>query len=99
VDEQAVAQLREYAARRLPGLSGDVTHASTCLYTNTPDRDFIVDAVPGRPGVFLISACSGHGFKFTILMGRVGADLAAGRLPRQDLSRFALSRFAARSKT
>lgn len=93
VDASYSAALRAYAAERMPDLSGEVTYAHACLYTNTPDHDFIVDSVPGRPGVFLISACSGHGFKFTVLMGRIGADLVAGHSPPFDLSRFSLSRF------
>jgi monomeric sarcosine oxidase len=84
---------RRYAARRFPWLSPDVVYEKICLYTNTPDEDFIVDAIPNLPGAFVISACSGHGFKFTPLLGQVAADLAADRPIIYDLSRFRLSRF------
>ena len=82
-----------YAADRLPDLGAEVTHAQTCLYTNTPDEDFVLDRAPGSPHVWLVSGCSGHGFKFTVLLGRIAADLATGGAYGRDLSRFSLRRF------
>jgi len=61
----------------------------TCLYTNTPDEDFVLD----RQGPIVIgSPCSGHGFKFTPLIGRILADLATGDRPPIPLDRFASTR-------
>ena len=48
----------------------------TCLYTVAPDEHFVVDFLPGRSDVIVASPCSGHGFKFSCLIGRVLADLA-----------------------
>ncbi len=84
---------RRYAAARFPWLSPEIVYAKVCLYTNTPDEDFIVDAVPCLPDAFVISGCSGHGFKFTPLLGQIGADLATGAEVPYDLSRFRLARF------
>ena len=65
----------------------------TCLYTVTPDHDFIIDRMPGAPNVIVASPCSGHGFKFAPVIGEVLAGLAMdGRTPH-DISRFALTRF------
>jgi len=86
---------RLYAARRFPWLSPQVAYAKVCLYTKTPDEDFIVDTVPGLPDAFVLSGCSGHGFKFTPLLGRIGASLAAGMPVPYDLARFRLARFGA----
>ena len=47
-----------------------------CLYTVAPDDQFQVDFLPGRPDVIVASPCSGHGFKFSCLIGRILADLA-----------------------
>jgi len=48
----------------------------TCLYTSTPDKDFIVDYLPGEDKkVVLVSACSGHGFKFTSAIGEMAQRL------------------------
>lgn len=64
-----------FAADRLPGLEPVTGGEATCLYTNTTDEDFLLD----RVGPLVIgTACSGHGFKFTPLVGRMLADLALG---------------------
>jgi sarcosine oxidase len=57
----------------MPGLEPGPVSETTCLYTTTPDESFVLE----RTGNVVIgSACSGHGFKFTPLIGRVLADLA-----------------------
>ncbi len=88
-DEAARAYLRE----RLPDATGPVTHHQVCLYTVTPDTDFIVDRLPGAPRVTYVGGLSGHGFKFTVLLGQIAARLVLDQDPGHDLSRFALSRF------
>jgi len=55
---------------------GDLLESESCLYTMTPTEDFIVDRWPGDPRVVFASACSGHGFKFAPLTGRMLAELA-----------------------
>jgi len=93
VREADIEAVQAYAARRFQGLTAHVVYKKVCLYTNTPDEDFLLDAIPGLPGAFVISACSGHGFKFTPLLGQVAADLVTETPVRYDLSRFRLSRF------
>jgi monomeric sarcosine oxidase len=92
-DESFVRARAEYAVRLFPDLSPVPTHAQVCLYTSTPDEDFVIDRAPGLPGAWIVSACSGHGFKFTVLCGSIAADLATGAGCRHDLARFSLSRF------
>ena len=94
-DDAYADQMADYAAARFVGLTGRVTHAQTCLYTNTPSEDFLIDAAPDRPHVWLVSGCSGHGFKFTVLLGKLAAEAATLGLTPPYLSRFALDRFAA----
>ena len=84
--------LLRYAAERFPGLSDRVVYEKTCLYTNTIDEDFIID-IGDLPGVFVVSACSGHGFKFAPLIGQIAAELSTDRSIGRDLSRFRRSRF------
>ena len=84
VDDRAVdlcreAELIARAQRRLPGLTSRVVLAQSCLYTMAPGEDFVIARVPDAPGIIAVSACSGHGFKFTPLTGRLAADLATGR--------------------
>jgi sarcosine oxidase len=65
----------------------------TCLYTTTPDDDFVLD----RVGPLVIaSPCSGHGFKFTPLIGEALADLATGGTPPFPMDRFRADRPALR---
>ncbi|MFN2317240.1 MAG: N-methyl-L-tryptophan oxidase [Gemmatimonadales bacterium] len=78
----------------LPALSGGITDAQVCMYTNTPDEHFILDRHPDCPAVLLASPCSGHGFKFAPAIGEILADLAMDRPPAFDLAPFTLSRFA-----
>jgi sarcosine oxidase len=85
--------LRVYMHRRLPGATGAITYHKVCLYTMTPDEDFIVDTLPGEPRVVFVGGLSGHGFKFTVLLGRIAADLAATGGTPFDLNRFRLARF------
>lgn len=94
-DPALKAEMLAYAAERMPGLSDEVTYSKTCLYTNTPETDFIVDAVPGLPGTFAVGGLSGHGYKFLVLLGRMAADLATGRTLPVDVSRFSFARFKA----
>ncbi|CAF3559703.1 unnamed protein product [Rotaria sp. Silwood1] len=63
VDDVHIDQMRQYAEKRFLNLGKNVTHSQTCIYTNTPNADFIIDHVPDQPNVFLVSGCSGHGFK------------------------------------
>jgi sarcosine oxidase len=59
----------------------------------TPDGDFLIDRVPGSPSIIVVSACSGHGFKFAPVIGEILADLATRGDTDHDISRFKLGRF------
>ena len=54
----------------------EVLEAVACMFTNTPDRHFLIDIHPAEPDVVIGSACSGHGFKFAPVVGEILADLA-----------------------
>ena len=60
----------------LPGVRSQPARHSTCLYTVTPDRHFVVDRHPEFSNVVIGCGFSGHGFKFTSVLGSVFADLA-----------------------
>jgi sarcosine oxidase len=80
---------------RLP-LSSAVVKSAACLYTVTPDHQFIIDRHPEFPAVLLASPCSGHGFKHSAAIGESLAQWAIDGASKIDLSAFALSRFARR---
>lgn len=70
---QIRAAVTQYVRDWLPGLTTPSINEKTCLYTMTPDEEFLID----RQGPLVInSSCSGHGFKFTPLIGRMLADMA-----------------------
>jgi sarcosine oxidase len=72
-DPGALAAMRRYVEDWLPGLDPSPVQPATCLYTTTPTHDFVVER---RGSIVVGSPCSGHGFKFTPLIGRRLADLA-----------------------
>ena len=78
----------QYSRQRFPWLSEEFVYEKTCLYTNTPDENFIIDSIPNLPNSFVISSCSGHGFKFTPLMGQIALHLVTETPFSYDLSRF-----------
>ena len=83
--------VREFLAQYLPGALGPEIYTKTCLYTLTPDRDFVIDAVPGAEGVFAAIG-AGHAFKFASLIGRTLAELAIDGRAEADLAPFAIER-------
>ncbi len=68
--------LDSFARKRLPDAASCRVRATTCRYTMLPSEDFLIDRMPGEPNVVVSSACSGHGFKFTSVVGEILADLA-----------------------
>src|SRR5262249_17209961 len=85
--------VRALLERYLPRAAGTLRASATGLYTNTPDHHFVVDAHPAHAEVLIVSACSGHGFKFASAIGEMAADLLTGEEPRIDVGVFARSRF------
>ncbi|TCR64809.1 N-methyl-L-tryptophan oxidase [Bosea sp. BK604] len=90
-----VAMIRECLARYLPDAAGDPLTLKGCVYTVSPDEDFVIDAVPGVPQAVFASCCSGHGFKFASAIGEILADLSTSGRSAFDLSPFSLGRPAA----
>lgn len=76
----------------MPGAAHRVLDGSVCLYTNTPDRHFIVDRHPAHDNVLLVSACSGHGFKFATALAEIAADLSLEGAAAFDVSLFGVER-------
>lgn len=91
-EDEAVTQ---FVRERIPAGAGYIRAAKACMYTNTPDRQFIVDRHPHHDNVVFASACSGHGFKFASVIGEVLSDLAFEGRTRHDISFLSLDRFQA----
>ncbi len=80
----------------LPDLAeAPVRETSVCLFTNTPDHDFVIDFHPRDRRVLISSPCSGHGFKFASAIGELQADLVTTGTTAMDLTPFRLGRWSA----
>jgi sarcosine oxidase len=90
-DPENSRRVQAFLAKYLPGALGPEIYTKTCLYTLTPDRDFVIDAVPGADGVFAAIG-AGHAFKFASLIGRILAELAVSGRAAPDLTPFAIER-------
>jgi sarcosine oxidase len=74
-DDAAFERVRDFLERHLPGALGPPILTRTCLYTLTPDRDFVIDRLPDAPGV-LVGLGAAHGFKYASVLGRILVELA-----------------------
>jgi sarcosine oxidase len=94
VTESDAAPLRAALSRVLPALArSTIRDSTTCIFTNTPDHDFVIDFHPAHPNVLISSPCSGHGFKFASAIGEAQADLLTEGKARFDLTPFRIARF------
>lgn len=87
-------RMREtHLAGRVEGLLPDAARSVTCLYTVTPDSNFLIDRHPEHDRILVVSPCSGHGFKHSAAIGEATAEIMADGRSHLDLSPFVLSRF------
>jgi sarcosine oxidase len=92
VDRDALGRVEAFLRRYIPGTLGSIIYTKTCLYTLTPDRDFVIDRVPGHPNVF-VAIGAGHAFKFASLIGQILSELAVdGGMTPSDISAFGIER-------
>ncbi len=93
VSDDDVAELRAKLKRFIPPLNGPLIKAVTCMYTLTPDEHFVLSLHPDHPQVAIAAGFSGHGFKFTSVIGEILADLAINRATRHGIDLFDPRRF------
>lgn len=74
-DEAVYGRVRRFVETYLPTAAGPEILTKSCLYTLTPDRDFVVDRIPEAPGI-IVGLGAGHGFKLASVLGRVLVELA-----------------------
>jgi sarcosine oxidase len=84
------AGIRSAVAEHMPGANGPLKNPVTCFYTRTPDDFFILDRID--PHIVVGSPCSGHGFKFSPVIGEILAELASDGTTRHDIGPFRLDR-------
>lgn len=92
--DEEEARVRQLVGRFIPDAAGRIRESTACLYTNLPERDWVIDRHPDEPRVVIGSPCSGHGFKFASAIGEILADLATDRTPSFDITPFSLGHSA-----
>ena len=92
-DPEYIEHLRSFMRERIPDAAGEALFAQVCLYTETPDEDFIIDTHPDCANLVLATGFSGHGFKFASLVGRMLSEIALEGMTGFDISPFRLARF------
>jgi sarcosine oxidase len=76
VNAEDERRLRAAISERVPSLNGPVVSSVICLYENSADEHFLIDRVEGHPNLLYAGGFSGHGFKFSSVVGEILADLA-----------------------
>jgi len=92
-NERDEALLRDFTEKYFPDAAGETSSMKVCMFTNSPDEHFIIDRLPESPQVVVAAGFSGHGFKFSSVVGEILADLATDGVTRHDIGMFKLSRF------
>ena len=79
---------------RVPDAAGEFLRGVACMYTTTPDEDFVITVHPEHENVVVAAGFSGHGFKFTPVVGEILADLATTGSTSHPIGLFDPARFA-----
>ncbi|MBC7769557.1 MAG: FAD-dependent oxidoreductase [Phycisphaerales bacterium] len=86
-DARDAALLSQHAALLLPTHRPEPVRMQRCLYTVTPDENFLIAQSANHERVLLFSACSGHGFKYAPVFGELAQEWLNG-LPSAELEAF-----------
>jgi sarcosine oxidase len=91
--EEKQSMYKDYVQGRLRGISDGCATAATCLYTTTPDSNFVIDVHPDNHRIIIASPCSGHGFKHSAAIGEALAQQVIDGKSKIDIRSFSLKRF------
>ena len=87
-----LSMVQNFLEEYIPLANGKIIDSRVCVYTNTPDLDFIIDFYPNDENLIICSPCSGHGFKFTPAIGEICSELVINNGTNYDLSEFSIKR-------
>ena len=90
-DEESAKMFGLYVNKKLKGVGERCVKSAVCLYTVTPNSNFVIDRVDDS--VILASPCSGHGFKHSAAIGETLAELALTEKTTIDISPFSLDQY------
>jgi monomeric sarcosine oxidase len=97
-DPADAQRVQQFISDHLPGLSPQPQDRSVCFYTMSPDEHFLLDFHPESSRVVFAAGLSGHGFKFTSVLGEVLADWALQGETRHPVDFLSLRRLAASTR-
>ncbi|XP_074045195.1 peroxisomal sarcosine oxidase [Macrotis lagotis] len=83
----------------LPGLQPQPAIMECCMYTNTPDENFILDRHPNHANIIIGAGFSGHSFKLSPVVGKILYELSMETTLSYDLTPFQIKRFQHLHKT
>jgi sarcosine oxidase len=87
----ALQRTHNFLEKYIPTALGPIIYTKTCLYTMPPDRDFVLDALPGYENCFMAIG-AGHAFKFASLIGKILSKLAMDGQSQSNLAPFSFNR-------
>jgi sarcosine oxidase len=90
-----VTPVVEAMERWMPGGAAIFREAKPCMYSLTPDSNFVIDHHPAHANVILCGGFSGHGFKFAPVIGEIATDLALDGGSQHRIDFLSVKRFAA----
>lgn len=80
IPQEAFEAVQAFCRENMPDLLElDMQRGRLCWYTDSADNSFLIDKVPGVPGLMVASGGSGHGFKFLPVLGKHAVDVIEGR--------------------
>eukprot|EP00105_Crassostrea_gigas_P038872 XP_019923020.1 PREDICTED: peroxisomal sarcosine oxidase isoform X1 [Crassostrea gigas] len=97
-DSWVIDKMKRYIARHFPELEAEPAIAETCMYTMSPDTDFILDRHPSWRNIIIGAGFSGHGFKIAPVVGKLLTELALNKSPSYDMTKFRIQRFQHNAK-
>ncbi|KAM4844282.1 peroxisomal sarcosine oxidase isoform 2-T2 [Thomomys bottae] len=97
-DTPHIQMLRHFVRDHLPDLNPEPDIMERCMYTNTPDKHFILDCHPKYDNIVIGAGFSGHGFKLAPVVGKILCELSIKLTPSYDLTPFRISRFSGLGK-
>jgi sarcosine oxidase/L-pipecolate oxidase len=92
----AIAEIvSKFLQETFVGVDTKPSHTESCIYTHSPDNDFIIDRLPSNPNLFVGCGFSGHGFKLAPVVGRILSELVISKAhPYPEVEKhFSLDRF------
>lgn len=91
--KEDTTDLNQFLQQFMPSIN-QLKYGKTCMYTLTPDEDFIIDLHPEHSNVAIAAGFSGHGFKFSSVVGQILSDLIQSGRTELNIVPFSIKRFA-----